>query len=49
VPEKLMDVFTHLEEQNLQNVGKTQEIEEQLEKIKQKEIQKHQEIGGELQ
>lgn len=33
-PEKLMDVFTHLEEQNLSSISKTQEIEQQLEIMK---------------
>ena len=31
-PEKLMDVFTQLEEQNLTNISKTQELEESMEK-----------------
>jgi len=33
-PEKLMDVFTQLEEQNLTNISKTQEYEEALEKMR---------------
>ena len=33
-PEKLMDVFTHLEELNLSSISKTQEIEQQLETMK---------------
>ena len=32
-PERLMEVFTQLEEQNLQNISKTQEYDEALEKI----------------
>jgi hypothetical protein len=47
-PEKLMDVFTQLEEQNLTNISKTQELEESMEKMKQKEIRTHKTIGGEL-
>ena len=48
-PERLMDVFTQLEEQNLTNISKTQEYEESLEKMKQKEIKTHKMIGGELE
>lgn len=48
-PERLMEVFTQLEEQNLQNVAKTQEIEESLEAMKQREVKTHIEIGGELE
>ena len=48
-PERLMDVFTQLEEQNLQNISKTQEYDEALEKIVQQEEATHLKIGGELE
>ena len=48
-PEQLMDNFSYLEDQNLKNIGKTQEIEQSIELINQKEILTKNQIGTEIE
>lgn len=47
-PDQLMERFTSLEDANLKNVLKTQDIEESLEKLMQSEKLTRKEIGGEI-
>jgi hypothetical protein len=46
---QLMDNFSYLEDQNLKNISKTQEIEEAIEKMIQQEKRIKSVIGGEIE
>ena len=44
-----MDNFSYLEDQNLKNIKKTQEIEQSIELMTQNEVRTMREIGGEIE